>query len=278
MSIDVRTPAPPSTTIGQAVYRDGIAGLPKSFPPSWADELHEDFEEAFAAARNSPQGTVGRGPHRYYFAVHPERLRRFADLAAHPVLRSVCEDVLGEDYQIIEVGFDVPLAGAKDQPWHRDFPTPPETRQSGRLTSLAFNITTVDVGPDMAPFEVVPGTHWDNGDEFDHEMFAPPEQAERYGLAGERRHPRRGDMSVRTGLTMHRGTANRSERSRAVLIIGAVTAELADSPDTDVHDITVTPQYYGSLPDTVRRHLRCTVVDELRPIVQKHDIEGLVMG
>jgi len=28
----------------------------------------------------------------------------------------------------------------------------------------------------------------------------------------------------------------------------------------------------------VRDHLSCPVVDELSPITQKHDIEGLVMG
>jgi hypothetical protein len=40
----------------------------------------------------------------------------------------------------------------------------------------------------------------------------------------------------------------------------------------------VTKQYWDQLPDTVRRHLRCPIVDELTPITQKHDIEGLVMG
>lgn len=183
--------------------------------------------------------------------------------------------MLDADYQIIEVGFDVPLPGATDQPWHRDFPSPPETRGDRRLTSLAFNVTAVDVTPEMAPFEIAPGTHWDDGDDFDHGMFAPPEAAARYGQLGERRHPRRGDMSVRTGLTLHRGTANHSAHARAVLMIGVVTTELADSADTDVHRITVTRDYHARLSGAVRRRLRCTVVDELRPIVQQHDIEGL---
>ncbi len=33
-----------------------------------------------------------------------------------------------------------------------------------------------------------------------------------------------------------------------------------------------------ALPQAVREHLICRVVDELIPITQKHDIEGLVMG
>jgi hypothetical protein len=40
----------------------------------------------------------------------------------------------------------------------------------------------------------------------------------------------------------------------------------------------VTPSYWESLPSSVRDHLVCRVVDELSPIVQKHQIEGLVMG
>jgi hypothetical protein len=40
----------------------------------------------------------------------------------------------------------------------------------------------------------------------------------------------------------------------------------------------VTRGYWERLPQRVRDHLRCPVVDELTPITQKHTIEGLVMG
>ncbi len=39
-----------------------------------------------------------------------------------------------------------------------------------------------------------------------------------------------------------------------------------------------TRRAYESLPEAVSRHLPCRLVDELEPIVQKHDIEGLMMG
>jgi hypothetical protein len=39
-----------------------------------------------------------------------------------------------------------------------------------------------------------------------------------------------------------------------------------------------TQDYYEALPDIVKKHLVCRVVDELIPVTQKHDIEGLVMG
>ena len=59
-------------------------------------------------------------------------------------MRTVCEAVLGPDYRIVEVGFDTPFPGAQVQPWPRDFRSPPETWDQHRLTSLAFNLTTVD--------------------------------------------------------------------------------------------------------------------------------------
>jgi Phytanoyl-CoA dioxygenase (PhyH) len=259
------------------LYRDGIVSLPGCFEPTWADRLHEDFEAAFRLARSYPGGTISRGPERYYFAVHPEHIRGFVDLISHPAVARLSEYVLGTDYEVVELGFDVPLAGAKNQPWHRDFPSPPATSKAGRLTSLAFNVTTVDVTRDLAPLEIALGTHFDDGSAFEHGMFPPPEAYGRYEALASRRYPRRGDVSARTGLTVHRGTENHSNRSRAVLILGVVAGSVS-SAETAVHDLQMTGDYYDSLPDVVQQHLRCTVVDELVPIVQKHDIEGLMMG
>ena len=45
-----------------------------------------------------------------------------------------------------------------------------------------------------------------------------------------------------------------------------------------MHDLMVTQDYYDALPEKAREHLICRVVDELIPVTQKHDIEGLVMG
>jgi len=48
--------------------------------------------------------------------------------------------------------------------------------------------------------------------------------------------------------------------------------------NADHHDMAITRDFAATLPAEVRRHLSCPVVDELRPITQKHTIEGLVMG
>jgi len=263
-------------SIGQLVgilAREGVAPIPGAFPPSWADQLAEDFDQLFAEALQYDGGTAPRGPNRHYFAVHPERVRGFISLVTHPTVRGVAEEVLGPDYQFVELAFDVPLPGAVDQPWHRDFVIPPETRLMHRLTSVAFNVTTVDVAENMGPFEIAPGTQFDDDADFTAGMF--PEATQRYQVLARRSHPRRGDLSVRSPLTIHHGTANTSTLSRGVLVLGVVAPEVAaDGP----HDLTFTAEGFDRLPRGLRRHLRCRVVDGLEPIVQRHTIEGLLMG
>ncbi|MDB4949044.1 MAG: phytanoyl-CoA dioxygenase [Gemmatimonadetes bacterium] len=262
-------------TILGALYGDGILGMKGAFPREWAERMREDIDALFADALSRPGGAVGRGPRRWYVEIHPERMRGFVDLATHPWVVAVCTAVLGPEYRIVEIGFDVPGPGAVDQPWHRDFPAPEDTTVGRRLNSLAFNLTAVDVFEDMGPFEIAPGTQWDGADGFQHEMFPPKSFYPRYQARAQRKMPRMGDASVRSALTIHRGTANRSDKSRPVLVLG-VDSPTADNAER--HDLQFTRAYYDALPGELKAHLTCRVVDELQPIVQGHTIEGLMMG
>lgn len=257
------------------LYGDGIIGLKGAFPRSLVSQLREDIDTLLAEALTRPGGALGRGPNRYYVEVHPERLRGFADIAMHPWVVAVCEAVLGPDYRIVEVGFDVPGPGAMNQPWHRDFPTPPETSIGRRLNSLAFNMTTVDVTDDMGPFEIAPGTQWDDLSDGECGMFVPKSRAARYEARAQKKLPQMGDISARSALTIHRGTANRSHQSRPVFVLGV---DAPDGKNAERHDLQVSRAYHAAMPEALRRHLTCRVVDQLEPIVQAHTIEGLVMG
>jgi len=272
-----RAPLAPDriSELRDTIYERGIIGLPDAFDTDWVDRLDEDVRRAFDEARARPHGAIGRGPNRYYVEIHPEQLRGFVDLAGHPWIDAVCAAVLGPDYRIVEVGFDVPGPGAMNQPWHRDFPMPAVTRKEGVLDSLAINVTTVDTESDMGPFEIAPGTHFDLGDDFDHGMFPPAEAYPRYEGLAERKYPKRGDVSVRSALTIHRGTVNHSSKSRPVLVLGV---DAPGGANAERHDLAVTKGFWATLPESVRRHLDCPIVDELVPIAQKHTIEGLVMG
>src|SRR5688500_12280876 len=144
-----------------ALYGAGIHALKGAFDPSWVQQMREEVDGLFAEALERPGGAVGRGPKRYYVEIHPEDISGFVHLVIHPWVDEVSRAVLGPNYKIVEIGFDVPDPGAMNQPWHRDFPAPEETLTGRRLNSLAFNLTLVDVFEDMGPFEIALGTQWD---------------------------------------------------------------------------------------------------------------------
>lgn len=253
----------------------GVIGLKEAFSPEWVAQVRADIDAAFAEARGREGGAVPRGPERWYVEIHPEALSGFADLVDHPWVRTVCETVLGPDYRIVEVGFDTPFPGAEVQPWHRDFPSPRETWEEHRLTSLAFNLTTVDTTEEMGPFQIAEGTQWERGEHFDHGMFPPKSEYARYESRAVKKYPQRGDISARSALAIHRGTPNLSDQARPVLVLGV---DAPGAGNDAHHDLAVTRAFWDNLPERVRAHLNCPIVDELTPIVQKHDIEGLVMG
>jgi hypothetical protein len=262
----------PALILG-GLYGDGIVALQSAFPVDWADALRADIETLFAEAQAVDGGALPRGPERFYVQVHPERVAGFVDIVTHPWFVAVSETVLGPDYRIIELGFDIPFPGAADQPWHRDF-CAPGTRPTGcRLDSLAFNLTTVDTRPEHGPFEIAPGTQWDDLSDCPGGMFPPRDRWDRYIERAVAKLPRRGDISARSAMTIHRGTANRSNEARPVLVVGVVASDVILS---ERHDMQVTAGYFDRLPPLVRDHHNARVVPSLETLVQHHVIEGLL--
>ena len=255
------------------LYGDGLIGLKGAFSPDWADRLREDIETLYAEAMKVPGGALPRGPQRFYVEVQPERIRGFVDITTHPWFVAVCESVLGPDYRIVEIGFDIPFPGAADQPWHRDFAVPEATTRGRRLNSLAFNLTAVDTTPDMGPFEIALGTQWDQFPGPPAGMFPDKGLWPRYEARKVVKMPQRGDISARSALTIHRGTANRSNTARPVLVVGV---DAPDATNAQHHDLQVTKAYGVALPARVKDHLTYRLVDQLETVVQHHVIEGLL--
>ena len=257
------------------LYGEGIIALRGAFSPEWADRMAEDIWRCFDEAKAVPGGAIPRGPERFYVEVPPEKIRGFVDIVTHPWFIAVCRSVLGEDYRIVEVGFDIPFPGAKDQPWHRDFPSPEATLKGRRLNSLAFNLTAVDTRQEHGPFEIAPGTQWDDIGDARDGMFPDRSLWPRYIERAVQKLPQRGDISARSALTIHRGTANLSDEPRPVLVVGV---DAPDGGNAARHDLQTTRPYHASLPPSVRDHLSCRVVDRLVEIEQAHSIEGLLEG
>ena len=277
---------PDVAALGDELHRDGITVVRGAFPPAWADGLDEDPARELVAALRTPGGVAARGWNRFYFEPYAERVRAFVDLLRHDVVRGLSEHLFGPDWQVVELGCDVPLPGAEDQPWHRDFPMPQATRE-GRLTSIAVNVSAVDVVD--GPFQGVLGTHLDPGEDFEGGMFPPEERAPGYTARLQAFHARRGNLSVRSGLMVHRGSAmGTGSRMRQVLILGIVSPEdravvdrRGDPTDPVPPRIRVSQELWDGLEPELTAHLQAEVVArtaaELSPYRTEHGFEGLRM-
>ena len=125
----------------------------------------------------------------------------------------------------------------------------------------------------MGPLEIAPGTQWDEFEGCNKGMFPPQASWSRYAQKARAALPQRGDITARSALTIHRGTANRSTVARPVLVIGV---DAPDATNAAHHDLQVTPTYLAQLPARVRQHLTYRLVDQLTPVIQNHIVGGLL--
>ena len=256
-----------------AVVENGYAVCRGALESARIAHLRDEVGRAFEEARRAPGGAVARGPERWYVEVHPERIGGFVDVADHPWVAGVAEAVLGPDYRIVEFGFDIPFPGAELQPWHRDFPMPPETAADRRLTSLAFNIPLVSITEEMGRFEIVPGTQYDDDHDFAQRQFPPAGRSADYVSRSVEVEMDEGDISARSALAIHRGRPNRSDEWRPMLVIGFDDPTARNSGH---HDLRISRPFWNQLPSSLQRHFDCPIVDELGPLEQRHFIDGLL--
>jgi hypothetical protein len=269
VSLDINDPA----SILGGIYGDGIISAQGAYDLELIDRVNESIMSLFVEAQSVEKGALPRGPQRWYVEVAPEKINGFIEIVSHPWFKTVCEAVLGPQWKIVEVGFDIPFPGAMDQPWHRDFRAPIETIEGRLINSLAFNLTAVDTTEDMGPFEIAPGTQWDLIPECPMGMFPDPARWPRYTQRAVRKLTQRGTISARSALTIHRGTANVSKLPRPVLVIGV------DGPsgtNATHHDLQMTPHFLAQLPIDLHKHCPGRIVDQIEVIRQNHVIDGLI--
>jgi len=255
------------------IYGDGIIALKDAYEIALIDRVHASINRLYHAARAIDGGALPRGPERWYVEVAPESIDGFAEIASHPWFIAVSEAILGPEWKIVEVGFDIPFPGAAIQPWHRDFAAPEATLTGRRINSLAFNLTAVDTTADMGPFEIAPGTQWDRIAECPQGMFPAEERWQRYEARAVKKLTQRGTISARSALTIHRGTANNSDKARPVLVIGV---DAPDATNAGHHDLQMTRDFANKLPDALQGRFTARMVEEITPVRQKHVIEGLI--
>jgi ectoine hydroxylase-related dioxygenase (phytanoyl-CoA dioxygenase family) len=195
------------------VREDGIAILPGHFSAG----LVKQWAAAFApllAAQLADHPDENRGAHRHYVTLPFNGV--FADPAvfADPDIVAIVNLVVGPKPVMCQLAADTPLRGSDYQPLHRDadwlfpetaLPTPP--------FQLAVNFPLCDVTLENGPFETTRGSQ--NIDRA--RALAMIESGE---LPLEQIPMKMGDVMIRDVRPIHRGTPNRTDTARPMVVMG----------------------------------------------------------
>ena len=236
----------------EAVLRDSFCVLPQHFPKETLDAWRAAFMPLLEAHIAREGHLRNRGAARYYVTLPFDA--PFADPSIYedPDVLAVVERLAGQDFTMVQLATDTPLLGSDYQDVHRDTPPLfPETARETPPYQIAVNFPLVEVTPENGPFEVARGTH-----------MLPKDEALHLIETGERRlEPltmRLGDVMVRDVRALHRGTPNRTEVPRPMVVIGYSRRWLF-RPEVTIH---IPRAVHETLSERARRMLRFNPVVE----------------
>lgn len=201
-------------SLADAAIRDGYVVLRDHFPPAALDRWNESFLPLLHEHIAREGHLRNRGPNRYYVTL--PFLPPFTDPAMleDDDLLSIVELLVGADPVLCQLATDTPLLGSDYQDPHRD--VPPLFPEWGRETpafQLAVNFPLVDVTPERGPVEIAAGTHMMNCEEGIQSVESGKTPLEAIPM-------RRGDVMIRDVRGIHRGTPNRTDTPRPMVVIG----------------------------------------------------------
>jgi ectoine hydroxylase-related dioxygenase (phytanoyl-CoA dioxygenase family) len=232
--------------------RDGICVIPGVFSPELVATWREAFERLFQERQNRPGGLAPREKNRYYLTF--PWVRPFADpnVFANPTILGVLDRVFYQEYVMVQLGADTPVNGSEYQEVHRDYRPLFTDEIVTPLYALAVNCPLVEVTEENGPFQQARGTHVMRRDD-------ALEKVRSGEIPMESFYMKPGDVAIRTPLALHRGSPNRTDSPRPMVVMGYVMHWL-HTPQVDVN---VPRAFYESLPEKTQKLLRCNVVDQL---------------
>lgn len=201
-------------TLTRAVLEDGYCILREHFSAAALVEWRQSFAPMLTKHVEREGHLQNRGPGRYYVTLP------FAPPFADPAIYedddvlSIVTRLVGEDAVMCQLATDTPVIGSDYQDVHRDAPPLfPETAQETPPFQLAVNFPLVNVKIENGPFEVARGTH----------LMSKAEGMRRIESGEIKLEPvtmRLGDVMIRDVRGLHRGTPNRTEMPRPMVVIG----------------------------------------------------------
>jgi ectoine hydroxylase-related dioxygenase (phytanoyl-CoA dioxygenase family) len=195
-------------------HKEGFVVLRQLFDPEKLREWSAQFALLLAQHIERESCSPNRGNNRYYVTLPFTGC--FADPAMfeNDTVLALVERIVGRSMVMCQLATDTPLQGSEYQELHRD--TPPLFPEEGIETpsfQLAVNFPLCDVTLDNGPLELVRGTHRRSREE----SLALLDSGER---ALEPLTMQLGDVVIRDVRQLHRGTPNRTDAPRPMVVIG----------------------------------------------------------
>lgn len=193
---------------------DGYCLLPEHFSKKTLKIWRETFAPLLETHIAREGHLQNRGPGRYYVTLPFTAPFAEASFYEDEDVLAIVQGLVGEDPVMPQLATDTPVLGSEYQEIHRD--TPPLFPETGRETppfQLAVNFPLVEVTTENGPFEVAPGTHMLSKEEGLRRIEAGEIQLVSMTM-------RLGDVMIRDVRGLHRGTPNRTETPRPMVVIG----------------------------------------------------------
>ena len=234
--------------------RDGFVILRGHFDRDRLAAWRLAFQPLLDAHMARDTGPANRGSRRHYITLPFAPPFSDPDIFTDPDVLAIVERVAGADPVMCQLATDTPLLGSGYQDIHRDTPPLfPEQEAEPPSYQLAVNFPLIDVTPAHGPVEIAPGTHRLPRAAGVAMIEAGQVQLQSYPMA-------LGDVMVRDVRGLHRGTPNRTDEPRPMVVIG-YSRNWLFRPEVAIH---VPRPVIASLPPRARRLLRFNpVVDSL---------------
>jgi ectoine hydroxylase-related dioxygenase (phytanoyl-CoA dioxygenase family) len=201
-------------SLAETALRDGYCILKGHFPREKLKAWCDQFAPLLSDHIRREGHLQNRGPGRFYVTLPFTSPWADPEIFEDDDVLAIVERLVGKEPVMCQLATDTPILGSEYQDVHRDTPPLfPELEHETPPYQLAVNFPLVDVTPENGPIEIAKGTH----------MMSRAVGLAKLASGEVKLEPvpmQLGDVMIRDVRGLHRGTPNRTQTPRPMVVIG----------------------------------------------------------